>query len=320
MQQTGPVQGAAADAEIALSQDLRELKPGGARSTRRRGFALFAGQGSKWSKLIFYLVVGFFVLNLVGMVGSVILDSFGHEWFATWFPSSYSTEWYSYLTTDEGHDIGQLLFNTFFVALAATLFALIVGFPAAYVLARKQFRFKSALTALYLLPMLIPSLAYGIPLATLLLRVGLGDLIGSSLVNVVIINMVPILPFVILILTPFIEQVDVSLERASQMLGANRLQTFVRVVLPLVIPGILTAGVLAMVRAIAMFELTYLVADASSGTLVVALYGDAFGAGIRPNQAIDALAVIYMLTTMALLVVALIFVKPTQFVVRLKGR
>ena len=313
MSQTGPVQGAAATAEVALDQELRKLKPDGTAPARRRGFA--------WSKLIFYLVIGFFVLNLLGMVGSVLIDSFGHEWFATWFPSGgYSTEWYSYLTTDEGHDIGQLLFNTFFVALAATLFSLIVGFPAAYVLARKQFRFKGALTALYLLPMLIPSLAYGIPLATLLLQVGLGDLLGSSLVNVVIINMVPILPFVILILTPFIEQVDVSLERASQMLGANRLQTFVRVVLPLVIPGLLTAGVLAMVRTIAMFELTYLVADASSGTLVVALYGDAFGAGIRPDQAIDALAVIYMLTTMALLVVALLFVKPTQFVVRLKGR
>lgn len=91
-------------------------------------------------------------------------------------------------------------------------------------------------------------------------------------------------------------------------------------VLPLVVPGILTAGVLAIVRTIAMFELTFLVADASSSTLVVALFGEAFGAGIRPNQAIDALAVIYTATTMILMVVALTFVKPTQFVVRLRGR
>ncbi|MBA2680234.1 MAG: hypothetical protein H0U76_17790 [Ktedonobacteraceae bacterium] len=52
----------------------------------------------------------------------------------------------------------------------------------------------------------------------------------------------------------------------------------------------------------------------------MALFGDAFGAGIRANQSIDALAVIYMLVTMSLLVVGLIFVKPTQFVVRLKGK
>src|SRR5438045_1156775 len=76
-----------------------------------------------------------------------------------------------------------------------------------------------------------------------------------------------------------------------------------------------TGGVVAIVRTIAMFELTFLVADANSTTLVVALFGDAFGAGIRPEQAIDAMAVIYTITTMSLLVVALIFVKPTQFVV-----
>jgi putative spermidine/putrescine transport system permease protein len=92
------------------------------------------------------------------------------------------------------------------------------------------------------------------------------------------------------------------------------------VVLPLVVPGLLTAGVLAVVRTIAMFELTFLVADAHSQTLVVALYADAFAAGIRPNQAISAMAVSYMLTTMTLLVIALIFVKPTQFVVKLKNQ
>jgi putative spermidine/putrescine transport system permease protein len=53
--------------------------------------------------------------------------------------------------------------------------------------------------------------------------------------------------------------------------------------------------------------------------MVVTLYGDAFGAGMRPNQAIDAMAVIYTATTMILLGVALIFVKPTQFVTRLKS-
>jgi putative spermidine/putrescine transport system permease protein len=143
---------------------------------------------------------------------------------------------------------------------------------------------------------------------------------GGELPSIILVNVVPALPFVILILVPFIEQVDVSLESASRMLGANRFQTFVRVVLPLIIPGLLTAGVLAIVRVIAMFELTYLVANADAETLVVTLYGDAFASGIRPEQAINAMAVTYMLTTTILLGIALIFVKPTQFVVRLKGQ
>jgi putative spermidine/putrescine transport system permease protein len=68
-----------------------------------------------------------------------------------------------------------------------------------------------------------------------------------------------------------------------------------------------------------MFDLTFLVADARSQTLVVSLAADALSAGIRPNQSISAMSVIYMLTTMSLLVVALMFVKPTQFVVRIKS-
>ena len=272
-----------------------------------------------WSGLIFYIFIGLFVLNVVGLVGAVVVDSFGTSWFGTWLPTSFTTQWYTALSDD--HDIGQLLFSTLFVAICTTVLSLVIGLPASYVLARKQFRFKSLLTGLYLLPMLVPPLAYGVPLATLLLQVDVGGFFGYPLINVVLINIVPILPFVILILTPFIEQLDPTLEAASRMLGANRLQTFVRVLLPLIIPGLLTAGVLAVVRAIAMFELTFLVAQVPvQDTLVVALFGDAFGAGIRANQSIDALAVIYMVTTMILLGIGLIFVKPTQFVVRLKGQ
>ena len=272
-------------------------------SFKRKGLA---------GKILFYGFIVFFILNLVGLVGTVVVDSFSQGWFGTWLPKAFTTRWYDYITTD--HDMGLLLFNTLFVAIVTTLIALLVGFPAAYVLARKQFRFKAALTGLYLLPMLIPPLAYGIPLATLLIRIGL----GGTLVGVIIINLVPIIPFVILILAPFIEQVDTSLESASRMLGATRLQTFRRVVLPLVLPGLLSAGMLAVVRTIAMFELTFLVADAHSQTLVVALYADAFAAGIRPNQAISAMAVLYMLTTILLLGLTLTVVKPTQFVVRVK--
>lgn len=271
-------------------------------------------RGRFWSTLIFYVVVGFFLLNLVAMVATVVLDSLGQHWFDTWLPQGlFTTQWYTYEFSD--HDIVQLLSNTLIVAVGATLVALIVGFPAAYVLARKQFRFKGLLTGIYLLPMLVPPLAYAIPLATVLLRY-----LGGELPSVILVNVVPTLPFVILILAPFIEQVDVSMESASRMLGANRFQTFWRIVLPLVVPGLLTAGVLAIVRVIAMFELTYLVANADAETLVVTLYGDAFASGIRPEQAINAMAVVYMLTTMLLLCIALVFVKPTQFVVRLKGQ
>lgn len=293
-----------------INPQATSLKPLEAGSVQPKAL----NKGGIWGKVLFYFFIGFFIINLIGLVGTVVVESFSQRWFGTWLPPAYTTRWYEYITTD--HDMGQLLFNTLFVAISTTLISLLIGFPAAYILARKKFRFKALLTGLYLLPMMIPPMAYGIPLATLLIRWGL----GGTLFGVVIINLVPVIPFVILILAPFIEQVDLSLESASRMLGANRFQTFMRVVLPLVVPGLLSAGMLAVVRTIAMFELTFLVADSRSQTLVVALYADAFAAGIRPTQAISAMAVVYMLTTMTLLIIALIFVKPTQFVVRIKTR
>src|SRR5512147_143517 len=136
-----------------------------------------------WGKVLFYVMVVFFILNLLALVATVVVDSFGKSWFKTFLPTAFVTHWYPDLSDD--HDMAQLLVNTFVVALSATGISLLVGFPAAYVLARKQFRFKGLLTGLYLLPMMIPSLVYGIPLATLLIRVGLGgSLLGIILANV----------------------------------------------------------------------------------------------------------------------------------------
>ncbi|HLY27034.1 MAG TPA: ABC transporter permease subunit [Aggregatilineales bacterium] len=285
------------------------------RSKRQGAWWRFLTRDTFWGSLLFYAVIGFFVINIVALVATVVIDSFAFSWFKTILPTQFVTHWYPDLSQD--HDMGQLLLNTFVVALGATGIALLIGFPAAYVLARKEFRLKGLLMAVLMLPMLIPSLVYGIPLATMLIRMGL----GGSLIGVILANIVPTTPFVILILTPFIEQVDTALESASRMLGAGRFRTFRRVLLPLVLPGMLTAGILAVVRTIALFELTYLVATTGeSQTLVTALYGDATGAGIRAHQLISAMAVVYMLTTMSLVIVALFFVKPTQFVVRLKAK
>ena len=101
------------------------------------------------------------------------------------------------------------------------------------------------------------------------------------------------------------------------MLGATRWQTFRRVLLPLIVPGALTAGILVLVNTVSNFELAFLLGGAGSQTLVVALFYNVFAGGVRPVYSIDAMAVIYMLLVMSLLMIALRFVRPTQMVFRL---
>lgn len=266
----------------------------------------------KLSGIMFFAAMAVYLLNITGILLTVILNSFGKTWFSGLIPQEFTFDWYRYLITD--HDIGNLLWVTFIVALAVVVIGLLIAFPAAYAFARRDFRFKGVIMSLFLLPMLIPPMAYGIPLAMVMYKARL----AMKLAGVILVNLVPVVPFMILVLQPFIEQISVNLESAAKMLGANGLTTFCKILAPLSMPGILNAAVLSIVKTLSMFELTYLVAGGKTQTIVVALYADAYAAGFRPIQAIDAMAVLYFLTAMTALVVALKFVSPTQMVFKIK--
>jgi putative spermidine/putrescine transport system permease protein len=100
------------------------------------------------------------------------------------------------------------------------------------------------------------------------------------------------------------------------MCGATTRSIFTKVLLPLLVPGVLAASILVLVRTVGMFELTFLTAGPSSQTLVVTLYYSMSAAGQRSSQSVDAMAVIYTMSMLVLLVVALRFVNPTQLVTR----
>jgi putative spermidine/putrescine transport system permease protein len=269
-------------------------------------------QRSFLSSFLFYIGVVVFVAVVLGILLTVILNSASKGWYSGLLPKYLTFEWYKYAAAD--HDIVNLLYVTFIVAISVVVISIIIGFPAAYALSRHEFRGKGLLLSLFLLPMIVPPMTYGVPLATMLYKLHF----ASRIIGVIISNLVPIVPYVLLILMPFIEQVGVNLESAAKMLGAKRFTVFRKILFPLTLPGILTAGILAIVRTISTFELTYLVAGAKSQTIVVALYTDAYAAGARPPQAVDALAVIYFLTTMVCLIIALRFVSPTQMVFKIK--
>lgn len=255
-----------------------------------------------------WALIGFFLLNLLAMIATVITSSFATRWLGTWFPAGWTTRWYFAAWSE--FQLSDVLSVTFQIVFIVVLLSGLIGVPAAYALARRDFPGKKLVMLLFLLPLLVPPITYGIPLATVLYRLGL----AGQMSGVVLANLVPTVPFVILVMIPFIEQIDTKIEAAARVFGANTFQLFVHVLLPLLMPGILAALLLVLVRTIAMFELTFLTAGPTSQTLVVALYYAVFAAGVRAVQSIDAMAVIYMVTTLIWLVIALRFVNPTQIV------
>lgn len=267
-------------------------------------------RGRLWGLALYLFVLGF-ILNLLGIVGHVLVSSLAKRWFGTPLPRAFTTEWFRYAWKEFA--LAQVLGVTLFVALVVVCLALLLGFPAAYVLARRNFRAKPLLLLLCFLPLLIPQMTYGIPLATTMYRFA----VGGTVAGVILAVLVPMIPLAIFILLPFFEQISINLEWGAAVMGASRLQVFRRILLPLTLPGLLTAGVLILVNTVSNFELAFLLSGAGSQTLVVALFYNVFAGGVRPVYSVDAMAVMYMTMVMVLLLVALRFVRPTQMVFRL---
>ena len=264
-----------------------------------------------WRALVWGLIA-FFLVNVGMMILAVATNSVATRWLGTWLPEAYTLSWY--LSAWKEFQLGHVLVVTVVVVFSVVFLSLLIGVPAAYTLARKDFRGKKLLTLLFLLPLMVPPITYGIPLATVMYQLHL----AGTLPGVIIANMIPALPFVILVMTPFVEQIDTNIESAARVFGANTRQMFLYTLVPLLAPGVLAAGLLVLVRTVAMFELTFLVAGPDTQTLVVALYYAVFAAGVRAGQSVDAMAMIYMAITVLWLLIALRFVNPTQLVSRVK--
>jgi sulfate transport system permease protein len=150
---------------------------------------------------------------------------------------------------------------SFGASLIAALINLVAGVIVAWVLVRYDFPGKRLVDAFVDLPFALPTAVAGIaltalyapngwlgaPLATIGIKVAFTPL--GVLIALIFIG----LPFVVRTVQPVLEDLDRELEEAAASLGASRLQAFIKVVLPLLLPAILTGFVLALSRAIGEF-------------------------------------------------------------------
>jgi len=265
------------------------------------------------TSVITWFAGGCFVLLALAVLGSVAITSFATSWRAGWWPDAFTTRWYGQAWNDTG--ISKSLFVTFEVSVAVVLIALAAGVPAGYVLARKKFPGKSTLMLIMLLPIILPTMTYAVQLAAMMYRIGL----GGSLAAVILVNLVPALPLVVLITVPFVEQISPEVENAAKVFGASSLRLFTRVLLPLLAPGVVAAGILCLVRVLGSFELTFFVSNSRTQTLVVTIFGALSDPGGVPAPLAAAMTVFYMIIALIGLVIAFRFSNPADALSR-RGR
>lgn len=158
--------------------------------------------------------------------------------------------------------------NSVLSASASAIIATTFGLPLAYWLARAEARWKNAILAVVVLPLVLPPTVGGIVLLTIVgpnapigqAAAAAGVPLTRSLAGVVLAQTFVASPFVVVTAKAAFESVDRTLEHASRSLGKGRWTTAWRVTLPLAAPGILAGVTLAFARAMGEFGATMMIA------------------------------------------------------------
>lgn len=157
---------------------------------------------------------------------------------------------------------------TFSTAVVAAIINMLMGTLTAWVLVRYQFPGKRFLDALVDLPFALPTAVAGVTLATVYNQGGwigqffapFGIQIAFSRIGVAIAMIFVSLPFVTRTVQPVLQELELTLEEAAWSMGASRFQTFWKVILPPIMPAILTGTTQAFARAVGEFGSVVLVA------------------------------------------------------------
>jgi spermidine/putrescine transport system permease protein len=191
------------------------------------------------------------------------------------------------------------------VAAISGVIAVVLGVLAAYALARRRIVGRGPVVGLLLSPLVIPYLVLGIALLILFRAVDqwftelFGVYFGLGTHVIVIGHVVLSLPFVILTVLPRLERIHVAVEEAARDLGAGGLDTFRRVTIPLLMPAIVSAYLIAFTLSFDEYALASFVAG-QQATYPIFLYGQVrIGVGLPQMIAIS---VVIMLASLAIVV------------------
>ena len=216
--------------------------------------------------------------------------SFGQSWF--WpelVPRVWdSSAWRYVFNPDSG--VASALATSAGIAAIVSIVSVIVAIPGARSLAWHKFRGKRLMLFLLLLPVLSPPLAAAMGLHAMFLRAGLAD----TLTGVVLVHLVPALPYAILMLTGSFSRLDPDIEAQARTLGATPRQVFFKVTLPLIAPGAAVAAAFAFLISWSQYLLTLLIGGGRVLTLPLTLVGFLNGG----DEAISAaLSLVFVLPT-----------------------
>ena len=244
--------------------------------------------GARLLKAFFAFIVVFLYAPIVILV----IFSFNNSELPSFPLSGFTLHWYHQFLGNA--DLKGALWTSAIVAALSSAAAVLLGILASIALVRRRFRGKSPVSALLLSPLVIPLVVFGISLLLLFHAIGL----QRSILTVVVGHIVISLPYTVLVLMPRLQQIDVSLEEAAYDLGASRLRTFRSITLPLILPAVVSAYLIAFTTSFDEYAVASFVVGPRV-TFPIYLYS-----ALRfPSQLPQVIAVAVVVITVSLVVV-----------------
>lgn len=159
------------------------------------------------------------------------------------FPKVFTLENFTHVI----HDLGfsRNMCNSVLIALCTTLIAIVISSMAAYGIVRFFPRLGSLMSKAMVATYMFPPILLAIPYSLVMARLGL----VNTRLGLVIVYLSFSVPYAVWMLVGFFRTVPIGIEEAARVDGANKFQTFVRVVLPLVIPGIVSTAIYTFINA-----------------------------------------------------------------------
>lgn len=219
---------------------------------------------SWWQRVLLYLanllVIAFLILPLAPVIlGSVQSEKTVQEDIYALLPADYTASNYQLILSggkDKGPIFEQISYlpasveqfpnaflNSVIVGIAVTLLTLMIGCLTAYTVARLDLRWTRVFLQINVVSRMVPLIVLMVPLYVLLRNIGL----LNSLSGVIIAEVGFLLPYAILILTPYFAAFPSELEDAARLDGCTRFSAFMRIVLPLSTPGLAACGVIMFI-------------------------------------------------------------------------
>ena len=272
-------------ARVMKGKDYATLQKGGSSLQKRRL--------SAWESVLAYgWIVVILLVTLAPHIG-ILLMSFSKVWSFSVLPDAYTLEHYATVFTDSKQMIG----NTLLYCLLAAGLDVVIGTSIAYLILRTQLPARRWLDYLASAALAIPGLVLAIGYLRMFKGVNLpftDTPVVTTWVLIMLAYAVRRLPYALRSCMAALQQVHISLEEAAQSLGASRLSTIRRIMVPLMMGGILAGFVTSFITAAVELSATILLASAQSQAPMsygIYLYMQSIS-GRGPGAALGVLAVV----------------------------